>query len=113
MIPGSGREICTVCKGRGLLPCPTCHGNASVDSVMRCDMLSESCARCGNAREVRCEACNGVGTIVCTSCDGKACMMRFIEVKSAFKTVSNTEVIARGGMNGEYLKLLTGKPVYQ
>ena len=40
-------------------------------------------------------------------------MMRFIEVKSAFKTVSNTKVIARGGLNGEYLKLLTGKPVYQ
>lgn len=39
--------------------------------------------------------------------------MRFIEVKSTFKTVSTTEVIARGGLNAEYLKLLTEKPMYQ
>ena len=39
--------------------------------------------------------------------------MRFIEVKSTFKTVPTTEVIARGGLNAEYLKLLKGKPVYQ
>ena len=42
-----------------------------------------------------------------------ASVMRFIEVKSAFKTLSKTEVIARGGLNAEYLKLLQGKPVYQ
>lgn len=54
-----------------------------------------------------------MGRVPCHVCGGRGTVLRWIDVTAEFKTHSIVDVIERGGLNKEYLKLLDGKPMYK
>ena len=46
-------------------------------------------------------------------CNGRGAVLRWIDVMAEFKTHSIVNVIERGGLNKEYLKLLEGRQMYK
>ena len=68
---------------------------------------------CNGTGKERCVHCSGVGRVGCHMCNGRGAVLRWIDVMAEFKTHSIVNVIERGGLNKEYLKLLEGRQMYK